>query len=503
MPESKRRVGMPYGSDNSSGNKGRTFDGSRLLICFNLRKDGKKCFSVYKIYLNCIFVGTVKLSRAQKNQLKMVRSTGCIIALLLLTSCSAYQLDSAQDSLRSTFASRNYGSSVALLNNLHEEGIYKSKDAVLLYLEQGTANHFAGNYDSSNVFFTNAEEEIDYLFTKSVSRAIQSFVTNDNSLAYDGEDYEDVYLNIFKSLNYIHMNELESALVEARRIAFKLDQLNLKYKDMIDALSKADTTGRAQWKTGETNVQNSAFGHYLAGILYAKTGKPDDARIEYENLLKAFQDQPSIYSFKKPRRSKLRRITRPDRYNLLITGFGGRAPVKIQNDTRIYLDDADLYLKFSLPSLKMFNTQISRVEATINDTLTVQADLIEEMDVVAKDVYKVKEPIIYARTIVRAFLKAVGSNALSREIGKKDETLGQLTNLFGKIGQEVTEKADLRSWQTMPGKAYATVVDLPPGDHNVSINYYSSGGYLLFADNRTVEISPGTSLELVESLYWN
>lgn len=434
----------------------------------------------------------------------MVKKTrGLLALLLLLTSCSAYKLDSAQETLRSSFSSRNYTNSVQLLNNYEMEGVYKSKDAVLLYLEQGTANHFAGNYDSSNVYFTDAEEEIDYLFTKSVSRAIRSFVTNDNTLAYDGEDYEDVYLNIFKCLNFIHMNKLESALVEARRIAFKLDQLNLKYKDMIDALSKADTTGKAEWKTGKTNVQNSALGHYLSGILYAKTDKPDDARIEYENVIKAFQDQPSIYEFNKPSYSKLKTITRPEEYNLLITGFSGRAPIKVQNDTRIYLDDADLYLKFSLPSLKMYDTRVSRVEAVINDSRRIEADLIEEMDVVAKDVYNVKEPIIYARTIVRAFLKAVGTNALSREIEKKDEGLGQLTNLLGKIGQEVTEKADLRGWQTMPGKAYATVAELPPGSHSISINYYSSGGTLLFSENRQVEIMEGTSLELVESLYWN
>ena len=431
------------------------------------------------------------------------RAWGLYPLLLLLTSCSAYKLDSAQESLRSTFAARDYTNSVELLENYEETGVYKSKDAVLLYLEQGTANHFAGNYSTSNTYYTDAEEEIDFLFSKSVSRAIKSFVTNDNTLAYDGEDYEDVYLNIFKSLNYIHMNELESALVEARRIAYKLDRLNVKYKDMIEALSKADTTGKAQWKTGSTNVQNSAFGHYLAGVLYAKTNKPDDARIEYENLIKAFQDQPSIYDFHKPNYSKLRTITRPDRYNLLITSFGGRAPVKKQNDTRIYLDDADLYLKFSLPTLKMHDSRVSRVEAVINDTMTVEADLIEEMDVVAKDVYRVKEPIIYARTIVRAFLKAVGSNALSKEIEKEDEGLGKLTNLLGKIGQEVTEKADLRCWQTMPGKAFATVAELPPGTHAVTVNYYSSGGSLLYSDSREVEISPGTSLELLETLYWN
>lgn len=421
----------------------------------------------------------------------------------MLASCSAYKLDSAQSSLRSTFASQNYAGSAELLGNYEKNEVYKSKDQVLLYLEQGAVNHFAGNYESSNRYFTNAEDHIDYLYTKSVSRAIKSFLNNDNTLDYDGEDYEDIYLNIFKSLNYIHMNELESALVEARRIAHKLSQLSIKYNGMLETLSEADTTGNATWKAGETNVQNSALGHYLAAVLYAKTGKPDDARIEYQNLLKAFNDQPSIYAFRKLEQATSSKITRPGSYNVLVNCFSGRAPVKKQNDFRLYLDKWDLYLKYSLPSLHMYDTQVDKILVVINDTLKVPVDLIEAMDVVAKDVYKVKQPIIYARTIVRATLKAVGTNSLSNEMGKESEVLGDITNLLGKFGQEATEKADLRSWQTMPGKAYATVVKLPPGEHRVTLNYFASNGTLLYSENQTINIAPSTNLELVESLYWN
>lgn len=425
-----------------------------------------------------------------------------VIICLLLPSCAAYQLDSAQASLRTSFAQQNYSGSVELLSKYQQERVYKSKDDVLLHLEHGTANHFAGRYTESNSHFTTAEDRIDYLYSKSVSRAVKSFITNDNALDYDGEDYEDVYLNIFKTLNYIHMEELESALVESRRIAHKLGQLDLKYNDLVDALSKADTTGHAKWKTGDTNVQNSALGRYLSTILFAKTNKPDDARIEYENLLKAFNEQPSVYAFETPSAYQMRNITEPDQYNVLVTGFSGRAPKKVQNDLRMYLDEPDLYLKFSIPTLEMYKTQVDRVEVVVNDEEPIELDLIEEMDVVAREVYKVKAPIIYARTVVRAFLKAVGSNALSKEISKEDEVLGEVANILGKIGQEATEKADLRGWQTMPGKAYATVLNLTPGEHHVVTNYYGNGR-LLYSGTKTITVDPGERLELVESLYWN
>lgn len=430
--------------------------------------------------------------------------SGLLLLITLLSGCAAYQLDNAQSELRGSYASGDYTSTAQFIDNLSEKGVYKSKDQVLLYLEQGMVNHFAGDYEISIEYFTKAENEIDNLFTKSVSRAIQSFVVNDNKLAYDGEDYEDIYLNVFKSLNFIHQNELESALVEARRVTHKLGLLDQKYNGLVEALSQQDTTstGEDKWKTGETNVQNSALGRYISTILYAKTNKPDNARIEYINLLRAYEEQPSVYN-KRPRESDLKPILSPDSYNVLVQAFAGRAPEKIQNDLRIYLDESDTYLKFSLPSLEIYPSKVQSVEVVTQNGETHKLNLIEEMDLVAKEVYKVKEPIIYARTVVRTFLKAMAANKLKKEAKKESETLGAFVNIMGKIAQEATEKADLRSWQTMPGKAYATVLQLPPGEHEVEVRYLGYSGRLLHSFPQTITVRENENLKLIETNYWN
>ncbi|MEX2604746.1 MAG: hypothetical protein WD361_11105 [Gracilimonas sp.] len=435
----------------------------------------------------------------------MKRFTGLLVILFLINGCASYKLDSAQSELRTSFASGDYSSTAQLIEKLDQKQIYKSKDRVLLYLERGLVNHFAGDYKASSKYFTDAEYQIDDLFTKSVSRAVKSFVVNDNTLAYDGEDYEDIYINVFKSLNYIHLNDLDGALVEARRVTHKLGQLDQKYNGLVEALSKADTTstGEDKWKTGKTNVQNSALGRYLSTILFAKTNKPDNARIEFENLIKAYQDQPSVYNFDNPTAKDLEQITQPDTYNVLVQAFSGRAPVKVQNDFRIYLEESDTYLKFSLPTLETFNSQVHTIKLNVENGDIYTLNLIEEMDLVAKEVYKVKEPIIYARTIVRTFLKAIAANKMKKEAAKEDETLGAFVNIMGKIAQETTEKADLRSWQTMPGKAYSTVINLPPGEHNVIVEYYTKTGRLIYGQKQTINIAENDKLKLIESIYWN
>lgn len=434
-------------------------------------------------------------------------ATYTFILLLLgfmIGGCASYQLDEAQHSLRSTFAARDFDRTVQLLENYENKGIYKDKDHVLFNLEMGMARHFNNQFDSSSSHLSEAEEQIEQLYTKSISRGLKSFLlTNDNSLEYNGEDYEDIYLNVFKSLNFIHRDNIEAALVEARRIAFKLSQLEMKYKGIAKALAQSDTLKQTEWKAGEANVQNSALGHYLSGLLYAKSGKADDARIEYEKMMEAFREQPGIYRFRTPDPGALERIKDPGSFNLLITGFAGRAPIKRQNDIRTYLPREDMYLKFSLPSLHLYHSRVNRVQAIIDDTLKVPVYLMEEMDIVAKEVYKVKEPIIYSRAFARSLVKAIGTNSISRAIEKKNDDLGVLANIFGKIGQEITEKADLRSWQTMPGKAFANVVKLNPGEHTVRMEYLDDRGRLLYASENQIQVRSTKSLELVETLYWN
>ena len=428
-----------------------------------------------------------------------------MILSIALSGCAAYVLDDAQGNLRESFASGDFEQTASMMSNLEAKEIYKGKDQVLLNLEQGSIQHFAGNYSLSNSYLEDAEFTIEDLYTKSISRALKSFLVNDNTLAYDGEDYEDIYLNIFKALNYIHMDDLEGALVETRRVSYKLDQLNTKYNGLIDALSEADTTSTdpGKWKTGDTNIQNSAMANYLSTVLYAKTGKRDDARISYNNLVKSYADQASLYGNKMPSPRELAQLTDPNAYNVMVTVFSGRSPKKEQNDLRFYFAEIDTYLKFSLPELELYNSQVERVRISVDGRPSSEIRLVENMDLVAQDVYKVKEPIIYARTLVRATLKAIASNKTSQRIGEENETLGQVFNLLGKVAQETTEKADLRSWQTMPGKVHATVLNLSPGEHTIDIQYLSRSGTIIHSNLQTLQVTAGSKLDLVESIYWN
>ncbi|WP_142455511.1 COG3014 family protein [Gracilimonas mengyeensis] len=427
----------------------------------------------------------------------------CLAALLLLSGCHAYILDDAQQDLRSSFTAGDYERSTQLLEKFKSDDVYKGKDAVLKNLESGMVHHFAGNYDSSNVFFDKSEKQIDDAYTKSISRGLASLLVNDNTLVYDGEPYEDVYLNAFKSLNYVQLGDWEAALVETRRMAFKMEQLDIRIKGLAEAFAQKDTTGKVDWSSGEVNIQNSAFSHYLAAVLYAKTGKPDDARIEFEKLGTALQEQSRLTE-RETSLKELERIREPQNYNVLISAFSGQAPIKQQEDFRLWLDAEDgegsFYVKFSIPTIHLYPSRVYSIRAKIDETY-IPLHLIEEMDVVSKEVYKAKKPVIYARSLLRATVKATGSTLIASSVRKENKGLGLLVDILGIIGQEATEKADLRGWQTMPGKAWMNVIELPPGNHPIEIQYLSRTGRVLFTEHQSITVEENTALELVESIY--
>lgn len=428
----------------------------------------------------------------------------CLAVIILFSGCHAYVLDDAQHDLRSSFVTGNYQESSKLLQEFEDKEIYKSKDLVLKNLEAGLIHHFAGNFDSSTVFFDNAEILIDDAYTKSISRGFKAMLLNDNTLVYDGEPYEDIYLNAFKSLNYVHQNDWEGALVETRKMAFKMEQLDIRLKGLAEAFAREDTTGRVKWESGKVNIQNSAFSHYLAAILYAKTGKPDDSRIEFEKLKRALSEQEKINERAPVNITDLEKIREPQSYNVLVTAFTGQAPIKKQEDFRLWLDgdnDNSFYVKFSLPKIDLYRSRIYGIRILTDSLETYDLELIEEMDAVSAEVYKAKVPIIYTRSLLRATIKAAGSSYAASSVRKKNKGLGFLVDVLGVIGQESTEKADLRGWQTMPGKAWMNVINLPVGVNEIQIQYLSASGSILYSEKRTIEITEQTQLGLIESIY--
>lgn len=454
-------------------------------------------------------------SKGYKSSLKQARGSvmlegtvkrilAAVIFVGLLTGCGTKKLMTGQNQVKDSFRMGDYETAERLTDKMKTDDVYKAKDRVLYALEMGTINYFQGDHDQSVASFTDAEEYMDQFFSKSASTGVKAFLTNDIQLNYNGEVYEDVYLNGFKSLSYLKMDQFESALVEARRIAQKLEEAENKYGGYAESLSSVDTTKAITWEAGTSNIHDSPMSHYLAGVLYAKSGEKDDARIEVDKLKGAIANHQALPDSRLEFVSDFEKINDPDSYNVMLTAFSGSGPDKVQNNLNTDINRDGKGIKIAIPKLVMEPSQVGYVEAVINDTMTTSLPLIEEMDKVARETFQIKKPIIVARATVRGIMKSAAQEVGSRAVEKKWGGLaGDAFDLVGGKIREASEQADLRGWQTMPGKMYTNLVKLPPGKHTVSFNYYAPTGQLLHSEEQTIAMTSTERLEPVGSIYNN
>jgi len=119
-----------------------------------------------------------------------------------------------------------------------EKRNFRDKDRFLYYLDSGILYNYSENYDLSNIRLTLAENAAEDLFTKSVSKAGASLLLNDNILDYAGEDYEILYTNLIKALNFMALKKFDDAFVEIRRSNLKLQLLEQKYSDAAAVMQR-------------------------------------------------------------------------------------------------------------------------------------------------------------------------------------------------------------------------------------------------------------------------
>ncbi len=418
--------------------------------------------------------------------------------LFLFIGCAMTEVNTAQDDLRTAFHNNtdiNY--SVELIEQLASS--YRSNDQVLYDLERAAIHYYQGNWEDSIEYFDRAEKEIDRLFGRSVQRTIRAFVVNDGQLEYQGEDYEDIMTNLFKALSYIHLNDIEAAQVEARRAAFKLSSRFDQYNHFIQEIRNEDDTDTdSEWNIGESSVQESVFGHYLTSVIWSAMGSVDSTRIQYDRFKNAYLRYNSDISSIED----LEKINNSGSFNSLIVASGGRPPTKKSKELRIPYNRRGDYILIAVPKLTTYEEVITKAEAIINGHKMVNLPMIENFSYVAEEVYKVRQPIVETRAVVRGLLKVAAEESARREVrAQHGEGASLIAGFFGKVAREASEVADTRSWQTMPGRVYSTVLKLNKGRNQIDINFFDKHGIKRFTQTQFININNPQKLHLIDVFF--
>jgi len=400
----------------------------------------------------------------------------------LLWSCASRSFAVVDNELeRSGYAdSAIYAGGVKSLEK-NKKALYKNGDTILYYLDKGMLQHYAQQYSESSKLLQEGERAIEEAFTKSITQEISTYLINDNIRDYGGEDYEDIYINVFNALNYYHMEDWEGVMVEIRRMNNKLRYLSVKYDTAITGLQKKalenDTRIPPNPNT-PTQFSDSALARYLGMLFHRAAGQYDDARIDRDMLLSVFANYPSIYAHQIPESLSGEMEIPEGMARLNVIAFGGLSPVKQESIIRIPLPDSR-WIKIALPEMVSRNSEINRIELVLGDGQRFKLELLEDMAAVAKETFKARQQLIYIKTILRATVKTAGSSISGAAAKKVDGIGGFILGLYSIVAQayaEASEQADLRVSRYFPARAYVTGINLPPGRYSFSIKYYNRNG---------------------------
>jgi len=400
--------------------------------------------------------------------------------------------------------------------------VYRQNNSISLYLDKGMLEHYAGNYRNSSLDLQEAERLIEEAFTKSITADAASYIANDNTKEYPGEDYEDIYINIFNALNYYHNNDIDGAMVEIRKITMssgKLDMLSRKYvegqKSISDwAMKRLNTIGiksRPDLPQGDpVNFSNSALARYLGALFYQAQGNLDSARIEFEQIPIAFNGNKKIYYNSIPATIENSQNTANGQTRLHIIGFTGLSPIKEEKIFKQYFpyfkNVVLQHQQLELPILVRRPSSISRIEINVHDYGVFDLELLEDMGAVATETYNARFANMYFKTYVRTMLKYaaadVASSQTSKQIGRvAGDRVGNIVGFAASIGSKVavdaSEKADIRMGKFFPDKSYIGGINLDPGTYNIAITFFQ-GNFPIVKEEYKDIIIRANQLNLIE-----
>jgi hypothetical protein len=377
------------------------------------------------------------------------------------------------------------------------ERIDKRTSRLLYLYEKGLVLHYSGRHEESNLAFEEAERLYEDLYTKSLSREIGALITSDNVIQYRGERYEAALVHYYKILNYVHLSDIDGAVVECR-------SLNNRLRAFADG--------------GDDAYADDPFLQFLAGMVYLEAGEMSDADVSFRAADRAYGALAARYSIEIPAtlgcalefmeafyggapaegagdeerdcgafragagrgavniflecghaphkieqnivlpiyKGECDGDTDSDEFARILTGRHGEA---VRDDVRL-----EYLLRVAVPDLVSPPETFGAlsVRATVDGRVeSARADVVANLEAVAFEAFEARRGAILLKTVTRALVKYLAKEGAD----DKSEVAGWLVNLFN----AASESADARSWSTLPRTIRMARLVLPEGTHDLEI----------------------------------
>lgn len=378
----------------------------------------------------------------------------------------------------------------------------KGKNQILYCMERGRISALNGDQTASINDFELAIQAIAALEKEALvnssntGKNIAAALSNDRVLAYVGRPFERTLLHHYQAVNYLSLGDMEKALVEIRRADFEQKSAEEKHnKELIKAQKEAETKKvtlngdflkklhesfkvmDAQAASIKSGFQNP-YVHYFSGLVYRAAGKKNEAYVSFKKALEAapynkvLQKELVAEARLQGRHSDLADFQK--RFDKTVFKTSKKAgesrfilileedliPAKKQVKIPFPISGNILSVAFPIydePSMAAQPKSIFCNGGAIGET----EPLCDLSGMAIKDL-KDQIPIISLRQAIRVAAKTT----IAKQAGRRGGVLGWVgSNVYN----NVSEKADLRAWLTLPRHVQVFKTTLKSGTHQVSL----------------------------------
>ena len=396
------------------------------------------------------------------------------------------------------------------LQHIENQSASKS-DRVLYHLNKGMVLRMKRDFVASNQSLEAAKAEMERLYAVSVSENALSFIVNDATVSYAGDGYEQVMLHLYMALNYLELGQVDAARVEALQVDVKLRELGEKVAD--------------------SQFTEDAFSRYLTGIIYEASGEWSDAMIAYRKSYEAYKKYPADFDLAIPTMLKhdlLRMAQRVglsgeveqfekefglkrqrERFDnseggeLVFVLSNGLAPIKRESAVALIDPVTGILARIALPHYESRFNNVVSARITIAGEQSVTA-LMEDVDAIARQSLDARMAAITARSLARAVAKIAASKTAQQGAlhGSKDDTAIDMIGAFAvQVAAVATERADTRSWLTLPADIQLARIPLSAGTYAVKVELLGQGEQVVVSSEHP-EVAISQSRKTFLTLHW-
>lgn len=383
---------------------------------------------------------------------RLAARAGLFFMSLSLVACATYQSKVATS--RSLL---ERGKALEAADTLRPLAETEDGDQLVYLLDYATSLQAAGRFEESNRQFLKADQLAERMDYHSVTRVAGSLLLNEETKQYKGDTFEKIFINAQLAMNFLEMGNLESALVEARRMNEKYAKLRQEEKKDFELNPLGRYLSALAWEA-DGNYDSAAIAYtetYQIGGLEIEGLAQDLLRItklarrenEYKKWKKTFPDiteDPAWFDRKKG--------------ELVILVQQGWGPRKTFSRTDV-----------RWPELRPVRTETRRIRAQLNQK-SVESQVLYNVESAAIRTLEDDRLSLLGRRLTGIVAKEV----TAQEIHRRNELLG----IFAWLFMHLSDRADLRQWSTLPESVQIIRLPLDPGSYDLELQGLDVSGSL-------------------------